>query len=181
MGTSQRGIASWYGDPFHGRATASGEIYDMHGMTAAHKELPLGTVVDVTNLENGRSVRVRVNDRGPFVRGRVIDLSYAAASELRMVGPGTVKVEIVVIALGNGPSGPNMATRYTVQVGAFRDPENARRVRAALVGEYPEAELVVTGKWHRVRLGTFRSQRDAEKIRRTLRRQGYDAIVIALN
>ncbi|MBI5343955.1 MAG: septal ring lytic transglycosylase RlpA family protein, partial [Deltaproteobacteria bacterium] len=82
----EAGIASWYGKDFHGRPTASGEAYDMYAMTAAHKTLPLGTIVNVKNLENGRDVRVVVNDRGPFVRGRIIDLSYSAAKELDMVG-----------------------------------------------------------------------------------------------
>ena len=112
-GASQRGIASWYGEPFHGRATASGEIYDMHKLTAAHKELPLGSVVSVRNLKNGKTVTVRVNDRGPFVKGRIIDLSLAAAKKLSMVGPGTAKVEMTVVQVGAGPPGPNMSTRFT--------------------------------------------------------------------
>lgn len=93
-GFSQRGIASWYGGKFHGNPTASGEIYDMHAMTAAHKTLPLRTDVEVTNLRNGRSVVVRVNDRGPFLDDRIIDLSYAAAEALDLVGSGTGLVEV---------------------------------------------------------------------------------------
>lgn len=98
----ERGVASWYGGEFHGRSTANGERYDMHRLTAAHKTLPFGTVVEVRNLDNGRSVRVRINDRGPFVRGRIIDLSYAAAREIEMIGPGTARVELVLVSRPDG-------------------------------------------------------------------------------
>ncbi len=91
-GFVEKGIASWYGRKFHGRATASGEIYDMHAMTAAHKSLPLPTWVRVRNLDNGKSIVVKVNDRGPFVDDRIIDLSYEAAKRLDMIGPGTARV-----------------------------------------------------------------------------------------
>ena len=93
-GYVERGIASWYGEQFHGRRTSSGEPYDMYDMTAAHKSLPLPTYVEVTNLENGRTVVVRVNDRGPFIDGRIIDLSFAAARKLGYIGAGTVEVEV---------------------------------------------------------------------------------------
>src|SRR5881394_4376851 len=93
----QIGVASWYGPGFHGNRTANGEIYDQYELTAAHPSLPLGTRVMVTNLENGRAVQVRVNDRGPFVGGRAIDLSYAAARTIGMVGPGTVRVRVEVL------------------------------------------------------------------------------------
>jgi rare lipoprotein A len=96
----ERGVASWYGPKFNGRATASGERYDMYAMTAAHPSLPFGTVLDVRNLDNGKTCRVRVNDRGPFVRGRIVDLSLAAAREIEMVGPGTARVELAVVSPG---------------------------------------------------------------------------------
>lgn len=96
-GTTQKGQASWYGGKFHGRKTASGEIYDMNRFTAAHRTLPFGTVVRVENLKNGETVKVRINDRGPFVRGRIIDLSRAAASQVDMINSGVVPVEIVVV------------------------------------------------------------------------------------
>jgi rare lipoprotein A len=95
-GAIQEGVASWYGPGFHGKATTSGEVYDQHDMTAAHQSLPLGTRVMVTNLQNGRSVEVRINDRGPFAKSRVIDLSYAAASTLDMIAGGTAPVRIEV-------------------------------------------------------------------------------------
>ena len=103
IGWSQRGEASWYGMPFHGRRTASGETYDMYRMSAAHRELPFGTVVEVHNVDNGRRIQVRVNDRGPFVRDRVLDLSYAAATELDMVHSGTARIELRVVELGQVP------------------------------------------------------------------------------
>lgn len=96
-GWSEEGVASWYGRPFHGRTTASGERYDMEAMTAAHQTLPFGTVVHVTNLENGLSTRVRINDRGPFVSGRILDLSRRAAREIGLLDPGTAPVRITVV------------------------------------------------------------------------------------
>jgi rare lipoprotein A len=104
-GFEERGQASWYGEPHHGRPTASGEIFDMHALTAAHRALPFGTRVLVTRLDTGRSVEVRINDRGPFVDGRIVDLSYAAARALGAVGPGVVPVRLRVVALPVAPAG----------------------------------------------------------------------------
>ena len=108
-GYVEQGIASWYGGYFHGRPTASGVVYDQFKLTAAHRLLPLGSVVRVTNAENGLAVEVVVNDRGPFIRGRIIDLSYAAAEQLGVVDPGTLPVVVEVIQMGtrgtNGPAG----------------------------------------------------------------------------
>ena len=102
-GSALSGEASWYGHPHHGRRTASGEIYDMNKMTAAHRTLPLGTRVLVTNRENGRTVEVRINDRGPFRKNRVLDLSYAAARSLGAVGEGVIPVTLKILAVGSGP------------------------------------------------------------------------------
>lgn len=180
QGEVQRGLASWYGPKFHGRPTASGEIYDMHGLTAAHRELPLGTVISVKNLDNDKTVQVRVNDRGPFVRGRVLDLSYGAAQELGMVELGLAKVEIRVVSVGEGAGGPNRFARYTVQVGAFRELENARSTRAKLAG-IAEAEIQSSPDgWHRVRVGVYTSRSEADEVERELRRQGFDAAVVQL-
>lgn len=96
----ETGIASYYADEFHGRPTASGETYDMYGISAAHKTLPFGTVVRVKNLDNGKSLNVRINDRGPFIRGRIIDLSYGAAKTVGLIVPGTARVRIEVISWG---------------------------------------------------------------------------------
>lgn len=133
-GYTETGIASWYGKYFHGRLTSNGEIYNMHDMTAAHKTLPMNTVVLVKNKENNRDVVVRINDRGPFVRGRIIDLSYKAAQKLGIVGDGIAKVQVV--ALGEGSGGGTGGTtqlayknltagEFYVQIGAFAQKINA--------------------------------------------------------
>jgi rare lipoprotein A len=106
IGTTQNGIASWYGDPYHGRRAASGEIYDMEKWTAAHRRFAFGTCVRVFNLDNGRVTVVRINDRGPFKRGRIIDLSRAAGRAMEMIGPGTARVRVVVIPALGGYCGP---------------------------------------------------------------------------
>lgn len=131
-GYEEEGIASWYGKDFHGKKTSNGEIYNMHAMTAAHKTLPIGTYVKVTRLDNGKEAIVRVNDRGPFVKGRIIDLSYKAASELGIADSGTAKVEIA--ALGDAV-GDKLIIRdyqhgnFMAQVGAFTVKSNATRLR----------------------------------------------------
>ena len=180
-GTVERGMASWYGEPFHGRATASGEIYDMYGISAAHKQLPLGTRIEVTNLENGRKLTMRVNDRGPFIRGRILDLSYGAAKELDIVQQGLAKVEIRVLDVGKGLPGPELTSRYTIQVGAFRDRDNALELRHDLQKEHSPVEIVTSDGWHRVRVGDFRKSEEAEKLRRKLAARGLSAIVIPLD
>lgn len=159
-GATQEGIASWYGPGFHGNPTSSGEIYDQNDLTAAHKTLPLGTRVAVTNLDNGRSVEVRVNDRGPFVGDRVIDLSHAAARSLDMIGPGTVPVRVEVL----GPHPVFAATAYAVQVGAFTERRNAERLRSALRERFASVYVSTLEagqvQYYRVRLGRF-AARDA--------------------
>jgi hypothetical protein len=123
----EEGVASWYGVPFNGRRTSNGEIYDMHEFTAAHRTLPFNAVVRVTNLRNGKQTQVRINDRGPFVADRVIDLSLSAAEAIEMVGPGTAQVRLEVIA---GPSSEKGS--FAVQVGAFREQENAQRLKVEM-------------------------------------------------
>jgi rare lipoprotein A len=134
-GYSERGVASWYGREFHGRRTSSGEVYDMYAMTAAHKTLPLPTTARVTSLTTGRSIIVRINDRGPFRKGRLIDLSYGAARELGFVSAGTDMVEVQVLAdpAGSGPvlASTPVPTMY-VQVGAFRERQNAEELMKQL-------------------------------------------------
>jgi len=120
----EEGLASWYGEPYHGRATASGTRYDMHEMTAAHRTLPFGTRLRVRNLANGREASVIINDRGPFVAGRIIDLSHAAAVALDAVGPGVIPVRATVETLGDGMLD---APCWEVQVGAFALADNAVR------------------------------------------------------
>jgi len=108
LGHTETGIASWYGDPYHGRKTASGEVYDMNGWTAAHRTLPFGTWVEVTNLNNAKRVSVRITDRGPFIDGRIIDLSRAAAKQIDMIGPGTARVHLKVV---RSPAGSAQSPR----------------------------------------------------------------------
>ncbi|HWP56914.1 MAG TPA: septal ring lytic transglycosylase RlpA family protein [Candidatus Acidoferrales bacterium] len=179
----QTGIASWYGPGFHGRQTASGAIYDQHELTAAHPTLPLGTRVMVTNLENGRSVEVVINDRGPFLKGRIIDLSYAAARALGMIGPGTIPVRLEV--LSPGVKQIRSSLDYTLQAGSFSDLENARRLAGQLTTTQPEPREVsiVPFKtrdtiYYRVQLGTFSSRTQAEEEARTLARRGFSVIVM---
>ena len=177
----QRGNASWYGKEFHGRKTASGEIYNMHAMTGAHKTLPMGTYVSVHNLRNGKKVVVRINDRGPFVKGRIIDLSYAAAKKIGLIGPGVVQVKIVALGrevgeidspLGSKPvveiSDLNIG-EFTVQVGAFKSKENAIRLsdRLKVVFEYVDVEVCSDkneGLIYRVRVSTCNRSSDDHRI-----------------
>lgn len=146
--SGETGLASWYGHPFHGRASSSGEIYDMEQMTAAHRTLAFGTVVRVHDLDNEKSVDVRINDRGPFVDGRIIDLSHAAARAIQMVGPGTARVRLEILS---APAAAGQAY-FGVQVGAFRNRENAERLRRAMEAKYGRAQLVERadspGFWH---------------------------------
>ncbi len=137
VGAEEEGIASWYGHPYHGRRASNGEIYDMEKMTAAHRTLPFDTRVRVQNLTNNRSVDVRITDRGPFVDGRIIDLSHAAAREIRMIGPGTAPVRLTILKLPDSePAGV-----FAVQVGAFADRDNAERKRREMEKGYGAAEI----------------------------------------
>lgn len=172
----ERGLASWYGPGFHGKPTASGEPFDMHQMTGAHRTLPFGAWVEVRRLDNGRSVRVRVNDRGPFVRGRIIDLSFAAARALDLVVAGIAEVELRVVGFE-----PPRGHRYSVQVGAFRERANALGLARELEANGFPARVESDDLWHRVRIGDFSSRRGAEELSSVLRRQGYPAAIVARN
>lgn len=184
-GYRERGVASWYGRKFHGRPTSSGETYDMHRMTAAHKSLPLPTNVRVTNLANGRSVVVRVNDRGPFVKNRLIDLSYAAARELDMIGAGTALVEVEAIDTGYTGRIATMAAappapaagkprrasspRMYLQVGAFGESDNAQNLATRLADSgvsRVEVHAPAEGApaLYRVRIGPFDSVSEYDRV-----------------
>ena len=175
IGWTERGQASWYGNPFHGQRTASGERYDMYMMTAAHRELPLNTIVEVRNLDNDRRVQVRVNDRGPFVKGRILDLSYAAARELDMVRMGTAEIELRVIEMGDPLLAPGDV--LTVQVAAFQDRSRADDLVARLTPDFPEAHIEEAAPWYRVRVGAYTDSASAEDVRERLRRRGFLSIV----
>jgi rare lipoprotein A len=192
----QRGLASWYGRRFHGKPTASGEPYDMYGMTAAHPTMPIPSYARVTNVANGRSVVVRINDRGPFLHGRVIDLSYAAAHKLGYIGKGSTLVEVervyadsedastTVAAASASPAAKSAQeskseatnTGIYVQVGAFSARSNAESLRAQITREITESldraiEVVSHQGLFRVRLGPFASHGEASSLAEQLRRQ----------
>jgi peptidoglycan lytic transglycosylase len=162
----EEGLASWYGEPYHGRPTASGTRYDMWQMTAAHRTLPFGTKVHVVNLDNGRETDVVINDRGPFVAGRILDLSRAAAEALGAVGPGVVRVRLEVRALGDGmPDEPC----WEVQVGAFARQENAGRARENLEAKgYSVRFAPAGGGLTRVRATEIEGKPKALRIAQTL-------------
>lgn len=192
-GFRETGYASWYGRPFHGRKTSNGETYDMYRISAAHKTLPFNTVVRVRNLENGTELDVRINDRGPFVRGRIIDLSYAAARKLGVVGPGTARVEIV--ALGTLDREASQAGApvfraadyntgvFSFQVGAFRQKDNAEKLRNRLQTRYDNAHIVPYDSgpdtYYRVRVGRYRTLADARKWESRLIEEGFEPFIVA--
>ncbi|MBD3413868.1 MAG: septal ring lytic transglycosylase RlpA family protein [Candidatus Aminicenantes bacterium] len=172
------GVASWYGPQFHGRTTSSQEIFDMYDMTAAHKRLPFGTQVMVTNLNNGRSVKVRINDRGPFIRGRDIDLSYAAAKALGMVRPGIVPVRMEILT---GISEDTAQPEFAVQVGAFVNKKNALSLKSQLHKKYNNVYVSLFKtphrSYYRVRLN-FSSKKNALMTARELQRKGFEVFIV---
>ncbi len=193
-GFQQKGIASWYGKKFHGRKTSNGETYDMYGVSAAHKTLPFNTVVRVHNLDNGKKIDVRINDRGPFIRGRIIDLSYGAAKTIGLVGPGTARVKIVALGAVDGPRELEKEKRtyapvdyqqgvFTFQVGAFRDRNNAEKLRAKLDKNYQNAHITTydspDGVYYRVRVGRFTTLEQARRGEEILTREGFEPIIVA--
>lgn len=182
-GFVQTGVASWYGEDFQGKTTSNGEKYDMNGMTAAHKTLPLGVFIRVKNADNGREAVVRVNDRGPFVKGRILDLSYAAAKTLGIDVAGTAWVKVE--ALGYRVNGTNTYTAaanyetgsYTVQIGSFRDPRNAERLSEEMKKLFGFSEIRMTTVnstiFYRVYAGKYSSLKDAENAEHEFCDHGY--------
>jgi rare lipoprotein A len=197
-GGVQTGEASWYGPGFHGRHTASGERYDQDALTAAHPTLPFGTRVRVTNLDNGRTVDVRINDRGPFVAGRIIDLSRAGARVIGLIGPGVGQVRLEVLeptAVARAapaaptPSAPppapvpvEPARGYVVEVALLRDASRAERLREVLAGRFPDAPVgaapVPGDGRYRVQLGPFREEDVARAHVERVTRLGYPASLV---
>ena len=178
VGFREAGMASWYGPGFHGRKTSSGEVFDMHGFTAAHRTMPFGTYLKVTDRENGRWVRVKVNDRGPFIRGRILDLSYGAAKALDMIGTGTAAVEIHVVGREEDLARVvrNKGTeRYTVQVGAFVRKENALNLKQSLERRYQPVYIVIFDtpdrNYYRVRVGNLSTEKLADQLASRLNTQ----------
>ena len=195
-GFKQRGIASWYGKKFHGRKTSNGEIYNMYGMTAAHKTLPIPVYVRVKNLTNGHSIVVRVNDRGPFIEGRIIDLSYSAAQKLDIVGKGTARVEISTLESGQSELASVVRTipltnkaaediPLFIQIGSFGQEFNALNLLRELQGSNEQAvsisELATnSGLFYRVRVGPLYDIDEANTVIRRLNDKGYNTARIVV-
>jgi rare lipoprotein A len=181
VGTTEEGLASWYGIPYHGRPAADGEIYDMEQLVAAHRTMPFNTWIKVTNLSNGRSINVRVIDRGPFVRGRIVDLSKAAARQIEMLGPGVARVRLEVIA---APTDVPSDDYYGVQIGAFANYANAEKMRAGYESRYGFAKIEVKqGRvpLYRVLVGRESTEAAAERIANELSSNSVRVFVVRLD
>jgi rare lipoprotein A len=185
-GFVERGIASWYGPNFHGKTTSSGEEYDMHEMTAAHTKLPLPTYVRVTNLENGKSTVVKVNDRGPFKKNRIIDLSYAAATKLDIVKKGTGLVEVRAITPGEPDTPaprPAVVGTLFIQVGSFGNQLNAMEMQQRLSGQLGRpvriAPTVLNGqRLHRVQVGPIANVDEADQVTDQINALGIGTFIV---
>ncbi|MEK7714342.1 MAG: septal ring lytic transglycosylase RlpA family protein [candidate division NC10 bacterium] len=181
VGWEETGEASWYGHPYHGRRTASGEVYDMAQMTAAHRTLPFGAWILVENRLNGRTTEVRVTARGPFVGDRLLDLSAAAARVLGAIGPGVIPVRLRVIALAGGASRVAAGGAFTVQVAAFTTEDRARALRDQIEPEWPGARVeraAVAGQtYYRVRVGRYVTRGEAARAAERLAAAGHTAVV----
>jgi len=176
--TIQTGIASWYGPGFHGKRTSNGEVYNQYELTAAHPTLPLGSRVMVTNLNTDQSIEVRVNDRGPFVVGRVIDLSYAAARSIGVYGPGIAPVRIEVLS----SAAPVVAVSYAVQVGSYADADKAAALKAQVITRYADVYISPrsTGllRYYQVRLGPFSQRSEAAARAQEAAQAGMRVIIV---
>lgn len=195
-GYRERGVASWYGTKFHGRRTANGEVYDMYAMTAAHRTLPIPSYVRVTHVGNGRSIIVRINDRGPFHDNRIIDLSYVAARKLGVDATGTALVDVVdvtpvsnfassgggVSAVSNPTTTVNSTTtinktNWYIQLGAFSEQQTAVILQARVSSAIAESVSVIQGEddLHRVVVGPITDQQTIPVLQRSLQQRGLDA------
>jgi rare lipoprotein A len=186
-GFAQNGIASWYGPDFHGKLTSNGEVYNMNSLTAAHKTLPFNSIVLVTHRKSGKRVTVRINDRGPFVGDRIIDLSYGAAKKLGMVKTGTAPVDLRVIrgARSNGPSNAAGASAkkgiYSVQVGVFEDLDNARQISHQFNNGRIYTVNQSNRKVYKVLVGKYSNYEKALEPMDRMRRQGFEKAFIVLS
>jgi rare lipoprotein A len=173
---SETGIAAWYGKDLHGKKTASGEVFDMYGLSAAHRTLPFGTVVNVTNLDNFKSIEVRINDRGPFLKSRFLDLSYGAAKALGFVSLGTARIRIETLDAVRGP------VQYTVQAAVFNEEENARMLKERLDTKFEVVNIVPfdtnIARFYRVQVGSYTSEVRAEHVAGKLMLEGLEPIVL---
>jgi rare lipoprotein A len=172
----ETGIAAWYGKELHGKQTANGDVFDMYGLSAAHRTLPLGTLVRVTNLDNFKSITVRINDRGPFLKSRFLDLSYGAAKELGFVSQGTARVKIETVDAVRDP------VQYTVQAAVFTEEENARMLKERLNTRFGVVSIILfetnIARFYRVQVGTYASEDRAEQAARKLTLEGLEPVVV---
>ncbi len=172
----ETGMAVWYGKELHGKQTANGEVFDMYGLSAAHRTLPLGTVVHVTNLDNFKSITVRINDRGPFLKSRFLDLSYGAAKELGFAAQGTARVKIEAVVTDRD------AAQYTVLAAVFTEEESARMLKERLDARFGAVSIVPfetnIARCYRVRVGAYASEDRAEQVAGKLLLEGLEPIVV---
>jgi rare lipoprotein A len=175
-GYRETGIAGWYGKELQGKKTASGKVFDMEGLSAAHRTLPLGTVVRVTNLDNSKSIDIKIIDRGPFVKNRILDLSYGAARELGFLESGTARVKVETLKPVRG------AARYTVQAAAFTEEENARLLKERLSKKFELVYIVqietAIARLYQVRIGSYTTEERARNIAGKLTLEGLEPVVI---
>lgn len=175
----ENGMASWYGPNFHGKLTANGEVYDMDGVTAAHRTLPFETILLVENLDNGKTVQVRINDRGPYAKDRIIDLSKGAAERVEMIGPGTARVRLYLLEgdLENSRITDIKVPTYTVQLGSYKQRNQAEKQTADIEGSRIE-EIKTSGETlYRVYYGTYTDPEDARKEMQRLNGMGFAGFV----
>jgi rare lipoprotein A len=172
----ETGIVAWYGKELHGKQTAKGDVFDMYGLSAAHRTLPLGTLIRVTNLDNFKSITVRINDRGPFLKSRFLDLSYGAAKELGFVSQGTARVKIETVEAVRDP------VQYTVQAAVFTEQENARMLKERLNTRFGLVSIIPfetnIARFYRVQVGTYVSEDRAEQAARKLTLEGLEPVVV---
>lgn len=175
----ETGVASWYGPKFNGRLTANGETFDMNGISAAHRTLPFNTEVIVVNEDNGKSIRVRINDRGPYAKDRIIDLSKGAAEAVEMIGPGTANVTLYLVKgdLKNSRVTDLKVPTYTVQLGSYNDLAPAQTQSKKIKGSRVETLNLNSGTVYRIYFGIYKDRSKAEKEMRSLKRKGFNGFV----
>ena len=175
----ENGVSSWYGPNFHGKLTANGEIYDMDGITAAHRTLPFGTILLVENLDNGKTVQVRINDRGPYAKNRIIDLSRGAAERIEMIGPGTARVRLYLLEgdLENSRVTDLKVPTYTVQLGSYKDIQQAELQLQKIEGTRIETIETDVSTFYRVYYGTYTDPEEARNEMNRLNNMGHAGFV----
>lgn len=175
----EEGVASWYGPNFHGKLTANGEKYDMYGLTAAHRTLPFNTILRVKNLDNGKSVQVRINDRGPYAKNRIIDLSKKAAQQIDMLESGTANVELILLEgdLENSRITDLKVPTYTVQLASFKEKDKAYNHSQKIRGSRVETIQMEDQTVYRVYFGIYVDENKAREKQKELKQRGFEGYV----